>query len=66
MNSKIGRALYLHSLDLTKNTDNQANNLRKRYDGNLRKNPQDKRTETLQAQNAQLRAEIAKLKKGGR
>lgn len=62
MNSKTGRALFLHSLNLTRNTDSQANNLRKRYDSNLRQNPQDRQTDVLQAQNAQLKAEIARLK----
>lgn len=62
MNQQAGRALYLYSINLRRNSDNQARNLRKRYDGNMRQNPQEKQTQTLQAQNAQLKAEIAQLK----
>lgn len=64
MNQPAGRALYLHSLNLNRNTDPKANNLRRRYDTNMRENPVEKQTTTLQAQNAELRAEIAKLKAG--
>ena len=62
MNQQAGRALYLHSLNLSRNTDSKANNLRRRYDTNMRQNPVEKQTQTLQAQNAALKAEIAKLK----
>jgi hypothetical protein len=68
MNQRAGRALFLHSLNLNRNVDSKANKLRQRYDTNMRdapeqtQTPQTNQTETLQAQNAQLRAEIKRLK----
>ena len=62
MNKEAGKAFHRNLLNISRNTDGQAQKLRQRYDGNLRKQPVDAATKTLKAQNAALKAELAKLK----
>jgi cell division protein FtsB len=67
MNQRAGRALFLHTLNLNRNTDKNANNLRRRYDSSLRQVPketpaqQPDQAAKLRAQNQELRAKIKRL-----